>query len=219
MSWMQDWLTVTNLVIRDPKAFFADMGPVDEFEHPLKYGATTQVFIAFFSAVAAGVTAVSGGQAGGMVMTRIGLNFVGNIIQGIVGLFISSGVLHIFVALLGGSGYKRTFAVVAYTTAIGLLVSAVASVGTVVLSIPGAGGVTIALGLVVVLIVLGLIVYVLYAQIIGIKQFHDISGRRAAIAVLLPVIIALILVILMVGAFIAMMGAAPAQPPTTPPMP
>lgn len=111
----------------------------------------------------------------------------------LVGLFISSGILHLTLMLLGGArqGYEATFRVQAYVNgSIGLLTA-----------IPLCGGLIGGIWMIVV-------------QIIGVSRVHGISTGHAALAVLLPLLLCagcgllLMLTIFSTFFFAAIAGAA-----------
>lgn len=122
-------------------------------------------------------------------------------ILGIVGIGITAAITHLVGMLVGfKNGYSETFSVFAYAT----VISPVASLFSFV-PILGAF-----VGLV-------LFLFAVYVQIKGVQKFQQVSLGKAAISVLLPVVvIALILVVIIFmasTALVALMGSAPAAPP------
>jgi hypothetical protein len=100
-----------------------------------------------------------------------GAGLVVNLIFGpvfiVIGLFISSGILHLALLALGGAarGFEGTFRVAAYSQA--------ASIFNIV---PGCGG------------LIGL-VYAIVLLVIGLSEAHGISRGKAAAAVLVPFVL------------------------------
>ncbi len=107
----------------------------------------------------------------------------------IIGLFIAAGILHLCLMMVKGarSGFEATFRVVAYGYS-----------ANIFLLIPFCGG-----------LLYGVWAVILY--IIGLKEAHETSGGRAAVAVFLPVIVCCGLIViataLFMGAIAASIGA------------
>ncbi len=101
----------------------------------------------------------------------------------IVGLFVSSGILHLFLMMVKGAknGFEATFRVVAYGYS-----------ANIFLVIPFCGG-----------LLAGVWAIVLY--IIGLRESHETTGGKAAFAVFLPLIVCCGLFIIAMGALF--MGA------------
>jgi hypothetical protein len=107
----------------------------------------------------------------------------------ILGLFIWSGILHVFLMMVKGTkaGFEATFRVVSY------------SYGTNVLNIiPFCGGIIAW-------------VWSIVLSIIGLKEAHETSGGKAAFAVLFPFLLccglAVAVGLLMMGVIAASIGA------------
>ncbi len=101
----------------------------------------------------------------------------------IAGLFISSGILHVCLMMVKGvkSGFETTFRVVAYGYS-----------AYVFLAIPFCGGLLAG--------VWGLVLY-----IIGLREAHETTGGKAAVAVFLPAIVCCGLIVFGIALFL---GAA-----------
>jgi hypothetical protein len=104
----------------------------------------------------------------------------------ILGLFISSGILHVFLMMVKGAknGFEATFRVVAYGYS-----------ANIFLVVPFCGG-----------LLAGVWAITLY--IIGLREAHETTGGKAALAVFLPVIVCCGLIVIAVALF---MGAAAAS--------
>jgi hypothetical protein len=106
----------------------------------------------------------------------------------ILGLFISAGILHVFLMMVKGAkhGFEATFRVVAYGYSANIL-----------LVIPFCGG-----------LLAGVWAIILY--IIGLREAHETTGGKAAIAVFLPVVVCcgliMIAITLLMGAVAASLG-------------
>lgn len=97
-------------------------------------------------------------------------------IGGLVGLFVLSAVVHLFVMLFvgdGNSGFESTFRVVSYV-----------SVTYLVNWIPVVGGL--------------LALYGLYLAVVGIREIHSTATGRAALVVFVPFLALLVLVLVFV---------------------
>jgi hypothetical protein len=221
MGWLQDWATVMKLVVRHPKEFFADMDPVDDFDHPVRFAATSYLFIALLGGITRPIVSSLTETTFSFNVMAMVFGMVGTFVRGAVMVFVGAGLIHLFVLLFGSKGYSRTFAVVAYSTAIGV-VGAVISVALAALLLPFitttpgmVAGIILLVGL---LLGLGLVGYTLYVQIIGIKEFHDLSRGRAAAAVLLPIVLLIILALLLAaGFFVLLTGSGPTAVPSPSP--
>ena len=99
-----------------------------------------------------------------------------------IGIFIIGGVLHLCLMLVGGNrkGFEATFRVVAYTQATQLF-GIIPIVGGFIASI-----------------------YALVLHIIGLREAHEITTGRAALAVFIPVIAALIFVVILFAIFFSL---------------
>jgi hypothetical protein len=131
-----------------------------------------------------------GGPAGGQIAAGAGGAAVGLVIVAfllpiglMIGLFISSGIYHLMLMMLGGAHYpfETTFRVVAYCQGGSSLLSL----------IPFCGG------------LINGIVNIVFT-IIGLSRAHEISGGKATLAVLLPVLICCGAFVLIYGAIIAL---------------
>lgn len=123
-----------------------------------------------------------------------GVTLVSSVIGGIIGMIIGAGLIHIFVALLGGeNGYSETLAVMGYSSAI----SAVASVANLVPLIGPLVSVLLAF-------------YSIYVQAKGLEIFQELSFGRSIVAVLLPVVIIgavfFVLMVTVLASFMALSG-------------
>jgi hypothetical protein len=172
----------------DPAAAFRN-AQSDELGEALKYFAIILAINSVLSGLmvmiglgaSTGIPGMGVGVAGGIAA------IIGNFIGGIIGLFVCGLIVHIFVALIiGGNGIWQTINAMIYGATPAMLFSWIPFIG----------------------ILAALWSLVLY--IIGIRELHDTTTGKAAIAVLLPVIILVVLVIVLavvVAGFIIAGGA------------
>ncbi len=191
MSLLADWLDTAKAVITDPNNFFTGETRRDGFGYPLRFAALSIVITSIISAVTAVfyTSAMSGFDAGAIVLAMVAA-----LVIGIIGLFIGTVILHIFVYLLGGkNGYRATLAVFAYVTALSPLSAAVSIV-------PLLGE----------LVAFLISLYGVYLGIKGIENFQDMTTERAAIAVILSaVLLFLISIVLWMIVFLYLMVTGP----------
>jgi hypothetical protein len=104
----------------------------------------------------------------------------------ILGLFVSSGILHVFLMMVKGAraGFEATFRVVAYGYS-----------ANIFLIIPFCGG-------------LLAVVWAVVLYIIGLKEAHEITGGKAAFAVFLPLIVCCGLITIAIAMFMGLAAAS-----------
>jgi hypothetical protein len=104
----------------------------------------------------------------------------------ILGLFISSGILHVFLMMVKGAkhGFEATFRVVAYGYS-----------ANIFLVIPFCGG-----------LLAGVWAIILY--IIGLREAHETTGGKAALAVFLPVVVCCGLLMIAAALFMGAVAAS-----------
>ena len=122
----------------------------------------------------------------GLILFQLVYQFFWAVVVGtvgvIIGVFFSSAVYHVFLMMLGGNrhSFDTTFSVVAYATGSASLLQVIPLCGQYVYGIVG-------------------LVY----TILGLSAAHQISGGKAAAAVLLPLLVCMALMGLVIGAVIA----------------
>lgn len=190
MGFVSDWLDSARELIESPSGFFEGEDRRDGFGYPLKFAAFSFLVSGVLSALRIVVYGTSMESSLSMPVAA-GVTLVSSVVGGIIGMVIGAGLIHIFVALLGGeNGYSDTLAVMGYTSAI----SAVASVLNLV---PLIGP----------LVSLLLAFYSIYVQAKGLEIFQELSFGRSLVAILLPVvIITVVVVLLMVTVFASMLA-------------
>ncbi|MFB6191246.1 MAG: YIP1 family protein [Candidatus Nanohaloarchaea archaeon] len=197
MELLDEWLETFESVLTGPSEYFRTEERRDGFGYSLKFAIVSVALAAVFNAARAGFFGPTQlGQAlpfAGSAMVALGV-LVLSPIMAIIGLLISAGLVHIFVALLGGdAGYSETLSVFEYATAISPITSLMSLV-------PVVGG--------LVNLVLG--IYGLYIQVKGLENFQGLSTWRALGAIVLPgLVIAAVAVILVVAMGAAFASQAP----------
>jgi len=198
------WQTC-KLVFTSPTQMFATMRRTDGIGAPLLFalvggmigGLVTVVFNFGLQAAMLSIGAPQN-QAAGWMETGLGLACLGGVmlifvpIAVIIGLFINAGIVHLLLMLLGGNrfGFETTFRVAAYCT----------GATSLLLLIPFCGQ-----------YVQGLVNLVF--MIFGLSAAQEISGGKAAAAVLLPMLIcvlAVVAIIVVVGFTVLNFAPVPA---------
>jgi hypothetical protein len=188
--------TLSDVLFR-PSVFFKKMPVTGGLTDPLLYalivGMAGLIFSYFWQILLQG--AMQDFMIPGM-KTVAGQNMFGGIVMAalaffspfliILGLFITSGILHVFLMLVKGAraGFEATFRVVAYGYS-----------AYIILVIPFCGSLLAA-------------VWIVVLAIIGLREAHEITGGKAAFAVFLPVVVCCGLVLVAIALF---MGAAAAS--------
>lgn len=191
MNQTQNWFEKTRFIITDPQQFFSEHQPAS-YGEPLKFAAISLIIAGIIAAIRAATLMPVGAEPVIAVLTAL----IGSVLGGLIALFIGSGIVHIFVYLLGGrQGYQNTFSVAAYVTALAPI-SAILSIMPLIGSI---------LGLLVSL-------YSLYIYIKGLENYQLLSTERAAAAVLIPVVILALMALILAAIFFSL---ALLSPPVT----
>lgn len=193
MSFTDDLLDTYKGVLTQPSEFFATESRRDGFGFSLKFAAVNLMISAVLSTLSI-VAFGAASSALGEAVSGIGIGLIAAFtliatpIFGLIGLLISSAVIHIFVYLLGGeNGYSETLSASEYATAVQPL--------TAVFSfIPLLGS--------LINILIG--IYAIFIQTKAIENFQEMSLGRALAAVLLPALILIAIVFAIV--FIAIAG-------------
>lgn len=185
MQWLEDWFGTAKQVVFSPDAFYAGAEPSDDFTPGMRFAVTSLVIsgvlngvlmLAFFPFLGMGVEDT---------LLKAALQPVAGVIGGTLGLLLSAGIVHVFVYLLGGSGYVKSVDIVAYATAAQAF-----------------------FGWIPVLNVLASL-YVIYIQARGIEHFHDFSFGRALVAAVAPLLFILLAIIVGVFLFIDVPAGVP----------
>ena len=161
----------------------------EEFGEAFKYYLVLLLIFSVLYALIAGLgmgsymAAIPGFGGAGMGL-GMGLGMIIGIIIfffiiGIVGLFIQSIIVHIFVAILGGKqGFTKTVAAMIYASTPSMLLGWIPIIG----------------------IIAGIWAFIL--EILAIREIQEMSTARAVLAIILPIIIIMVLVILLIGFFL-----------------
>jgi hypothetical protein len=196
-GFLRGLFTTLNEVLFHPSVFFKKMPVIGGLTDPLLYalilGMAGLIFSSFWQILLQG--AMQGLMIPGMKAAP-GQNIFSGIFMAvlaflfpfliILGLFITSGILHVCLMLARGarSGFEATFRVVAY-----------ANSAYIFLVIPFCGSLLAA-------------VWAVVLTIIGLREAHETTGGKAAFAVFLPVVVCCGLVLIAIALF---MGAAAAS--------
>lgn len=162
-SYFVKWFEVWKAVVANPVQFFANMPKSGGLKEPL-------IFALVLLCILSLLTVVSGiffgqfnqvGPMGAFVPVFV-------IVFGIFWLFVMSGILHLFVMMVGGkNGFEATFRVMAYVKAIDVFTAI--PYGSFVVGI-----------------------WAIALLYIGIKAAHELDMPKALIAVLSPFIIIMV---------------------------
>jgi len=172
----------TTQVLGQPESFFRQMPVTGGLSSPLLYGLLIGYVGVVASTLYSLVFHLTFGGLGGLArhggpferfapFLEGGVSLVGNLVLGpvfiVIGLFISAGILHLMLLLLGGAqrDFEATFRVVGYTQATSILQI-----------VPVCGNVA-------------QIVYGIVVAIIGLSHAHNITKGKAAAAVLIPIVL------------------------------
>lgn len=199
MPEFQKWWQTVREVLLTPAEFFANMRVVGDYVRPaifLAIGGAISALGGLVTDLAMMPLKLAGGDrnaaagAAGSLLGNVCVLFLAPILMPLLA-FVSAGILHVFLMLLGGAknGFEATYRVVAY-----------------------AQGATSLLGLVPCLGPIVSMVWTVVAEIIGMAKAHETDMGRAAGAVLLPTILCCVLAgiigFLIFGAIIAAAAGA-----------
>lgn len=174
---VQSFTSTVRRVVLETVEFFRGLTRQGDFLNPLIFALICYEVSVILGGLL-GVIGVQGEQGFGA--------FIGSVllapIFATIGLLIGAGILHLLVMLIVGSsnaGFEGTFRVVSYSS-VTLLVSWIPFIGWIAS------------------------LYGIYLAVIGVREVHDTTTGRAALAVLIPAIVVFVLIVLL----IALVGAA-----------
>jgi hypothetical protein len=183
MGYLENWFGQVKAVLTKPSEFFKGMPKTGGFGEPLTFAAINFAIAGFIAGVfsALGITldllmgtGMAGTPFGGVASVAAGflaiiIMPIATAIAGVIMLFIGAVIMHVLLLIVGGKGnYEATFRVLAYISALALI-SWIPIVGILVS------------------------LYGLFLGIVGFSEAHQITRGKAAVAVFIPVVIALIL--------------------------
>ena len=176
MEFIDKWYRTARAVVTQPKVFFKKMPASGGFMEPYWF-AIVNILISFVLSI--GFTFASMDAEFEMALQYLGLREMLIVmlimvpvmfVLGSIGLFLSSGIYHLFLKLVGAKkNYEATFRVCAYLSVFNIFTT-VSSVNNMIID----------------LAVFVFVVYVLYVMIYALKEVHKISFLRSAVAVMLP---------------------------------
>ena len=166
-----------------PFKFFAALPDTKEMKRPMLYGLLCQsVALLLLWAFKSGMDVASSNDLSNVYFwTTLGFTFLASFIVAPVAatltLFITSSIYHAMLKLLGGknSGYNKTFQVICYSSSAQVL-ALLPVVGTLLAGI-----------------------YSVFLNIIGIKKAHNTSYVRAAVAIIIPMLLISICTVIFVA--------------------
>ena len=178
---VESFADVVRWVVLQPVGFFAGLPRRGSLLNPLVFA----LICTEIAAILGGILSLAG--VGGAFVTGYGFQvpenqgfgeFIGSVvfapIGSAIGVFVVAGIAHLLVRLVVGAtnaGFGATFRVAAYT-----------SVTSLVSWIPFVGGL--------------LALYGIYLGVVGIREMHDTTTRKALVVVVLPVIVIVVLALL-----------------------
>lgn len=199
MNTLEEWFQTARSVVEGPTEFFESESRRDGFQYPVRFAAISIVVSVLLTTVR-NLVFTPAGNLGGPLTVALG-SLLGGLAFGFVALFLWSGIVHLIAYLVGARrGYRTTFAVMAYATAL-------SPVSALLSFIPFLGAM---LGFLVAL-------YSAYIQIRGIEKFQEIETVKAAVAVLLPVLVMMIVAVVVF--VLALMFLITTGTVTQPPVP
>lgn len=178
---VESFADVVRRVVLQPVGFFAGLPRRGSLLNPLVFA----LICTEIAAILGGILSLAG--VGGAFVTGYGFQvpenqsfgeFIGSVVfapvGSAIGVFVVAGIAHLLVRLVVGAnnaGFGATFRVAAYT-----------SVTSLVSWIPFVGGL--------------LALYGIYLGVVGIREMHDTTTRKALVVVVLPVIVIVVLALL-----------------------
>lgn len=162
---LQRFIDTAKAVLLDPTTTFATMRREGGLQVPLTYfliGALVGALASFLWSAVTPTFGYGGGHMGGIGLLVVSLGCY------LIGVFLASGIYHVVLGLFGGQNFpfETTFRVVAYS---------VGSTAPFAL-IPGCGG-----------LIGG--IWGLVCTIIGLAQAQETTTGKAAVAVLVPIVV------------------------------
>ncbi len=198
MEFIDYWYRTAKAIVTQPKDFFKNMPVSGGFKEPFWFA---MVNMLISSVLSIGFTAAAMDVELKMALQFFGINepiYMLIVIPivfvlGSIGLFLSSGIYHLLLKLVGAKkNFEATFRVIAFLSVFNIF-SSISSVNSLIID----------------LAVIVFLLYVVYIMIYALKEVHEISFLRSAIAVLLPaMIIIAIMVIVAILAVVVFMGTA-----------
>ena len=189
MEFIDNWYKTAKAVIFHPKEFFKKMPTTGGYKEPLVF-ALINIFIGSMLTVGFKIASPDAElqqalQILGIDMLKLSWIIVPlALVLGCIGLFLFSGIAHLFLKLVGAKkNYEATFRVFAYLSIFNILAS-VSSINTFASNVIG----------------FLIFLYVIYLTIIGFSEVHKITLLRAIISVALMLVS--IFIVLIILAFI-----------------
>lgn len=167
---------------------------------------------------------VVGAEAFPAAFVALPLSIFGILIGAVIMLlltFLIAGVVHLGISYYKkGAPYFLTWKVVAYATLISIIYNVFSSILTTLLEavnpwpeqsiyaqVPIFGPYYIIILALMFIIGIAALVHTIYTEIVGIKIYHKLSTKQAAVAVIVPMLILILLITLFVVCILLLMGA------------
>jgi len=147
----------------------------------------SSVMTALVSALGMGtyMGTIPGFSGAGFGIAMVAGLFIFMLIASIIGLFIGSAIIHIFVIILGGKqGFMKTVMAMIYSSTPSMLLSWIPFIG----------------------ILAGL--WALVLEVLALREIQEMSTVKAILAIILPIVIIIILVIALAAFFVVAMVSA-----------
>lgn len=156
-DFLEEWFEVAQEVGLNPSEFFRNETRRNGLEYPIRFAITSLVISGLLTA---GLT----GSISSIVST---------VISGLVGLFLASGMVHVFASFLGAeNSFNETLGAFSYSS----IIHPIATVGYFIPTVGPA-------------ISAAATIYGFFLHIKGVSEFQSMTTGRAAAAVLLPALI------------------------------
>lgn len=184
MSITNYWIESVKKLVKQPTEFFDQVEERGNLQFALSFAAISGAVGAFLS----GVIASTGylGEPLAILFILLLAPILG-LIVGVIGLLINAGLIHIAVYLFGERGFTRTSEAVTYATAANALLAWIPFLGPLLAFIA-----------------------VIFLEVKGLKQFHNLSTGKALIAAFFPIILGFVAIVaitaLFLGGMTALMG-------------
>ena len=192
MKWLKEWGTKTREIIASPKGFYEQIDRKDNYSYPVKFAVTSGIVAALLIFIVQELqillpwTDVPAMGVTGVVSLAIFL--ATGMVGGTLGLFLNSAFVHIFVKIFGFKGFEKTTEAVSYPTSIGAVFGWIPLVNFLAFF------------------------YIMYAEIRGIDNFHDMGLKKATASVILSFLLAGLLLFLLLFLPLFFFGAETVAP-------
>lgn len=176
MNWIKEWLSKIIVIILGPGQFFKQLDKANNYIYPLKYLITSGIFSGLLLTVALILNPVF--LEIPSYQDLLILLVVMTPITYVLGLSLQSIFAHTILKLYGKQGLMKTFEALSYSFGIiavlswlSILFNAIAQVLNIVIG-----------------------AWVLYAGMKGLESFHNLSERKASVAIIFSLIMVIFVI-------------------------